>query len=137
MPIQRLNPPGLLKFDGLTQVVVAKKVGSIVYIAGQSACKQNFELVGAGDYYAQSRQAQHNLRVAIEAAGGTVDSIVSSTVHLKNLAPEVVGCFMVALATAIDGQPFPSHAFSLIGVAALSGPDLLVEISAVAVLDGC
>ena len=57
MSIQKINPPTLLKFDGLAQVVVAAGGGSTVYIAGQSAYTNTFELVGAGDYRAQATQA--------------------------------------------------------------------------------
>ena len=85
MSIQKINPPTLLKFDGLAQVVVAAGGGSTVYIAGQSAYTNTFELVGAGDYRAQATQALHNLRTAVEAAGGTVENIVSSTVYIKGL----------------------------------------------------
>ena len=134
MSIQKINPPTLLKFDGLAQVVVAAGGGSTVYIAGQSAYTSTFELVGAGDYRAQATQALHNLRTAVEAAGGTVENIVSSTVYIKGLNGQASEQVMAAMATAIDGKPFPAHAFSMIGVEALSGPDLLVEISAIAVL---
>lgn len=134
MPIQHINPPGLLQFDAMSQVVVASG-GRTVYIAGQSASDVNFEVVGGNDYYAQSVQALRNLRIAVEAAGGGVENIVSSTVYLKNLTPEIAGKFLEALATACEDKPFPPHAFSLIGVASLAGADLLVEITAVAVLD--
>ena len=134
MSIQKINPPTLLKFDGLAQVVVAAGGGSTVYIAGQSAYTNTFGLVGAGDYRAQATQALHNLRTAVEAAGGTVENIVSSTVYIKGLNGQASEQVMAAMATAIDGKPFPAHAFSMIGVEALSGPELLVEISAIAVL---
>lgn len=134
MPIQHINPPGLLQFDAMSQVV-ATSGGRTVYIAGQSASDVNFEVVGGNDYYAQSVQALRNLRTAVEAAGGGVENIVSSTVYLKNLTPKIAGRFLEALATACEGKPFPPHAFSLIGVASLAGADLLVEITAVAVID--
>ena len=100
----------------------------------QQAAGHFDELVGAGDYRAQATQALHNLRTAVEAAGGTVENIVSSTVYIKGLNGQASEQVMAAMATAIDGKPFPAHAFSMIGVEALSGPELLVEISAIAVL---
>ncbi|MGE8365935.1 RidA family protein [Cupriavidus basilensis] len=134
MPTQHINPTGLLKFDSLSQVVVATGTRT-VYIAGQSACNEHFEVIGVGDYYAQSVQALNNLRIAVEAAGGTAAQIVSSTIYLKNLTPEAGERFIEAFATALGGGPFPNHAFSMIGVQALASADALVEISAVAVLD--
>jgi len=135
MPIQHINPNGLLKFDPLSQVVVARNVGSIVHVAGQSACNEHFEMIGIGDYGVQASQALNNLKIALEAAGGTIDHIISSTVYIKDLTPEASASFIDALTTAVDGKPFPAHAFSIIGVAALAGPDALIEISAVAVLE--
>jgi enamine deaminase RidA (YjgF/YER057c/UK114 family) len=134
MPIQHINPDNLLKYDPLSQVVVTSGTRT-VYIAGQTACDENFAVSAIGDYYAQSVQALRNLEIAVTAAGGTVEQIVSSTVYLKNLGPEVIEQFGRALATALDGKPFPRHAFTMIGIQALGSPDALVEIAAVAVLD--
>ncbi len=133
MGIQRINPAGLLSFDLLSQVVIASPTKT-VYIAGQSACDENFEVIGAGDYFAQAAQALRHLRVAVEAAGGKVEQIVSSTIYIKNLTPEASERVLAAWSTALDGQPFPPHAFSIIGVQSLASPEVLVEISAVAAL---
>lgn len=132
MTIEHINPDRLLKFAPLSQVVVARAART-AYIAGQSACNENYEMIGT-DHYEQSLQALGNLRTAVESAGGTVDRIVSSTVYLKNLTPETGGRFIDALSSALDGQPFPAHAFSMIGVEALASPDALVEISAIVAL---
>ena len=134
MSVQRINPDKLLKFDQLSQVVVGS-AGKLAFIAGQSALDENFELVGGDDHFAQSVQALRNLRTALEAAGSSVARLLSSAVYLKNLTPAVGEQFMRALSVALDGGPFPPHAFSLVGVQTLAGPDILVEISAVALVD--
>ncbi|HQR04648.1 MAG: RidA family protein [Proteobacteria bacterium] len=131
MFLQRLNPPGLLSFDAMAQVVSVRG-GRTLYIAGQSACDEQFRVVG-NDHYTQSLQALRNLRSAIEGAGGTLAGLASSTVYLKGLTPAVAGSFLKALADT-EG-PFPAHAFSLIGVECLSGTDLLVEITAIAIVE--
>lgn len=134
MPVQRINPDKLLKFDRLSQVVVSS-AGKMAFIAGQSALDENFALIGGGDHFAQAVQALRNLRTAVEAAGTSVDRVLSSTVYLKNLTPAVGEQFVRALGVALEGAPFPPHAFSLVGVQALAGPDILVEISAIALID--
>ncbi|WP_068636496.1 RidA family protein [Thauera butanivorans] len=134
MPVQRINPDKLLKFDRLSQVVVSS-AGKMAFIAGQSALDENFALIGGDDHFAQAVQALRNLRTAVEAAGTSVDRVLSSTVYLKNLTPAVGEQFMRALGVALEGAPFPPHAFSLVGVQALAGPDILVEISAIALID--
>ncbi|GAB3630304.1 enamine deaminase RidA [Pandoraea terrae] len=134
MTIQHLNPAGLLSFPGLSQVVVA--AGSrLAFVAGQTACNAQFEVVGGSSYHMQSTEALKHLKTAVEAAGATVHQIVSSTVYLKNLTPEVAEQFVTALSSALEGEPFPAHAFTMVGVQALASPDVLVEISAVVALD--
>jgi enamine deaminase RidA (YjgF/YER057c/UK114 family) len=134
MSLQRINPDALLSFEAVSQIVVAQG-GTTVHIAGQSAYDKNFQLVGGADLHQQTLQVLRNLRTAVEAAGGTVERIVSSTVYLKDLTPQVAGQFFAALAMGYEGNPFPPHAMTLVGVAALSGQEQRVEMSAVVVLD--
>jgi enamine deaminase RidA (YjgF/YER057c/UK114 family) len=133
MNIEHLNPAGLLSYPGLSQIVCTRG-GRTAYIAGQSAYNERFELVGSDSLQAQATQALRNLRTAVVALGGTPAHIVSSTVYIKDLTPARSELFSAALAQALDGAPFPAHAFSIIGVAALAGPQQQVEIAAVAVL---
>lgn len=133
MSIQHINPPALLSFEAVSQIVIARG-STTIHIAGQSPYDRNFTLVGGVEIQQQSLQALRNLRSAVEAAGGTVECIVSSTVYLKDLTPQVSEQFFAALAVALDGKPFPPHAMTLVGVAALAGPEQRVEISAMASL---
>ncbi|MCO5397337.1 RidA family protein [Ralstonia soli] len=134
MTIEHLNPSGLLSFPPLTQVVVTAS-RRLAFVAGQTACNAQYEVLGGNDYRAQSEQALRHLKIAVEAAGATVHQIVSSTVYLKALTPEVAEQFVAALSTALDGGPFPPHAFTMVGVQALASPEVLVEISAVVAID--
>jgi len=132
MTIQHINPPELLSFPGLTQVVVAQG-RKTVYIAGQVSCDKEYNVIGEGDYFTQFCNALQNVRLAVEAAGGRPDQIVSSTVHVAAQSPEMLQGLTDAWAVALDGKPFPAHAYSLIQVG-LAGK-VLVEISAIALLD--
>lgn len=134
MKIERQNPDGLFSLDGFTQVVTAENAGKIAYIAGQGAFDAGFNLVGPGDLHAQTVQAFRNLRTAVESLGGQVENIVSTTLYLVEITPEKVEIFARAMAEALDGQPFPPNASSMIGVQGLAAEGMLVEISAVAVL---
>lgn len=133
MAVEHINPEALLEYGGLTQVAVASGAKT-AYIAGQTACDKAFNVVGKGSYPEQFREALKNLAIAVRAAGGDVDDIVSSTVYIKDISPDVAQLFAKAMETALDGKPFPAHPHSLIGVAALAHPDILVEISGVAVI---
>jgi enamine deaminase RidA (YjgF/YER057c/UK114 family) len=134
MSNQAINPDSLFSMPGFHQVVTS--TGSkTIHVAGQGAFDKQMNLVGPGDIHAQTVQAFQNLALALEAAGATPSDVVSSVMYIKGLCPVITGQFVKAMNEALDGKPFPSNASSLIGVDALADPRMLVEISAVAVID--
>ena len=104
------------------------------FIAGQGAFDADFKLVGPGDLHAQVGQAFRNLRTAVEAVGGSIDHIVSTNMYIVGIDAGKVEIFGRAMAEALDGQPFPPNASTMIGVQGLAMEGMLVEISAVAAL---
>lgn len=134
MKIERQNPEGLFAMDGFTQIVTTQKAGMVAYIAGQGAFDAGFKLIGEGDLHAQTVQAFRNLRTAVQSLGGQVENIVSTTMYIVEMTPQKVNVFAKAMAEALEGEPFPPNASSMIGVQSLAAEGMLVEISAVAVL---
>lgn len=134
MPIERIDPDGLFRLDAFTQIVTAPASGRLAFIAGQGAFDADFRLIGEGDLHAQVVQAFRNLRTAVEAIGGSVEDIVSTNMYIVDLDPKKVEIFGQAMAVALDGEPFPPNASTMIGVQALAGEGMLVEISAVAIV---
>lgn len=134
MPIEVLNPDGLPKPDVYRQVAVAS--GSrTVFLAGQVARTSDGSPVGAGDLAAQVEQAFRNVVTALAAVGGTFDDVAKLTIFVVDWSPEKMaalgeGVGRVAGELGID----PVRPITLIGVAALGEPDLLVEVDAIAVL---
>jgi enamine deaminase RidA (YjgF/YER057c/UK114 family) len=104
-----INPPELLAYPGLTQVVVTQGKKT-VYIAGQVSCDKQYNVLGEGDYFVQFCNVLKNVKVAAEAAGATVDHVVSSIVYVKDINPEVLKALTNAWAVALDGAPFPPAA---------------------------
>jgi enamine deaminase RidA (YjgF/YER057c/UK114 family) len=136
MKIEHWAPEGLLSSAGVYSQVVKTDARTTVYIAGQSSSDKDSELIGKGDYFAQTQQAMNNVVIAIVAAGGKPENIVSTAIYVVGLDnPGAAEACIDALRTGLDGKPFPPNASSLIGVHQLMYPDMLVEISAVAVLD--
>lgn len=131
--LDHLNPKELLSFEGLSQVVRARQ-GITVYLAGQAPFNPRFELLGGDDFKAQAMAALKNVATAVHAAGGSPADVVSSTVYIKGLSGARSGQFFEAMAQALDGKPFPAHAFSIIGVAELGTLEQLIEISSIAVI---
>ncbi len=56
--------------------------GTIVYLAGQVASDASGNLIGEGDFEAQVDQVFRNLKIAVEAAGGTMADIVKLNYYL-------------------------------------------------------
>lgn len=136
MKIEHLAPEDLLpsKHLGYSQVVKTD-ASTTVYIAGQGAVDKEMKLVGAGDYHAQTKQALRNLTAALAAAGATPENIVSTVIYVVGLDEKAVEGCAGAFHEALNGEPFPPNASSMIGVERLMLPGMLVEISAVAVID--
>jgi enamine deaminase RidA (YjgF/YER057c/UK114 family) len=134
MAIEHLKPPGLFNLPSFTQVVKSSG-GHTVYIAGQGAFDADMNLVGPGDYRAQAAKACQNLALALEAAGASPEDVVSSVMYVKDMDADAVEAFITGMSEALDGAPFPPNASSLIGVQSLAMEGMLVEISAVAVID--
>lgn len=124
-----INPSGLTKPSGYTHVVVAAD-GRTVHIAGQVAFDSTGAVVGAGDFRAQADRVYSNLRVALASVGATFSDVVKTTTFITDLAN-------AAAIREIRGKyldPARPPANSLLVVASLARPDLLLEIEAVVVL---
>ena len=127
--LEFLNPDGLFKPSTFTQVVIGKG-GRMVFISGQTARNADSIVVGIGDVKAQTEQAIKNLRVAVEAAGGSMADIAKITTFIVDLKPDD-RIWIGTLVRKYFPRP-PAH--TLIGISDLATPELLVEIEAFAVL---
>jgi enamine deaminase RidA (YjgF/YER057c/UK114 family) len=134
VPVELLNPAGLPEPVPYRQMSVS--TGSrIVHLAGQVARAADGAPVGAGDLAAQVAQAYRNVATALSAVGGTFDDVAALTVYVVDWSPEkmaALGEGVGRVADQLGGSP--ARPITLIGVAALAEPDLLVEVQAVAVL---
>jgi len=134
MPVQLFNPEGIPQPDVYRQVAVA--TGSrFVFIAGQVARLADGSPVGPDDLAAQVEQAYCNVATAIGGVGGTFDDIAKLTIYVVDWTEsKMAGLGEGAMRAAQRLGVSPVRPTSLIGVAALSEPDLLVEVEAIAVL---
>lgn len=109
----------------------AIRCGNAVYIAGQVAFDESNRVVGVADARKQAERVWHNIRLAVEAAGGEVADVVKITVFLKDIrhAQDEIA---VRKGLFDDGR-YPIC--TQVQVANLGLPDLLMEVDAIAVLD--
>ena len=56
-----------------------------LYIVGQVAMDEDNNIVGIGDASRQAEQVWHNIRLAVEAAGGLINDIVKITIFLSDI----------------------------------------------------
>ena len=135
MAVELINPDGLPKPEVYRQMSIA--TGSrLVFLAGQVARDADGNPVGAGDLAAQVEQSYLNIATALAAAGGSFDNVAKLTVYVVDWSPEKMpllgeGVGRAASKLGID----PVKPITLLGVAALGEPDLLVEVEATAVLN--
>jgi enamine deaminase RidA (YjgF/YER057c/UK114 family) len=126
-----VNPPGL-KPLGMYSNVACARGGTVVFISGQVAVDSQGKIVGKGDVEAQAVQVFENLKLALEAAGGTFADVLKLTIFIKNLTPEARKAVMGVRSRYIS--PTNPPAATMIGIDRLVEDDLLVEIEAVAVV---
>jgi 2-iminobutanoate/2-iminopropanoate deaminase len=128
MPSQHINPDALSRSRGYSQVV---KVGNTVYVAGQISVGSDGNVVGKGDPETQVRQVWRNVEAAVKAAGGTLQNVVKTTTYITNIQ-------YAAAVRKVREELFQSlnpPTSTLLVVAGLAGPDYLVEIEVIAVVD--
>ncbi len=66
---------------GYSHVAKVNK-GTLIYLAGQVSSDASGKLVGEGNFEAQAEQVFTNVKLAVEAAGGTMADIVKMNVYL-------------------------------------------------------
>ena len=128
MEAQRISPPSLSKPMAAYSQVVRK--GSVVTTAGFVALDAGGNLVGEGDIAAQTRQVLDNMKTALAAAGASMRDVLKTTVFITDFAN-------YAGMNSVYNQYFSGAPPARATVRAdLVLPSLLIEIDAIAVVDG-
>ncbi len=107
----------------------AVRIGNHIYISGTTATDGDGNVVGIGDSYAQTRQIFENIALALQRAGATLADVVRTRIFVTDIGLwEAVG--------RAHGEVFGKirPACTMVEVARLITPELLVEIEADAVL---
>ena len=123
--ITRMNPPTLPDTGaaGYSQISIAE-AGRLAFISGQIAWSASGEptptTIGG-----QAEMVVRNARAALEALGASAKDIVMVRAYMTDMTQERLGEVMPHVHALFDGER-PS--LTGIGVAALAGPDLQLEI---------
>ena len=106
----------------------------MVYVSGQVSSDASGKLIGAGDFGAQVEQVFANLKLAVEAAGGTMADIVKLNYYvIAELDQASVPKLRPIRDRYINVEKPPASTFVV--VSRLMRPGWLIEIEAVAAID--
>jgi enamine deaminase RidA (YjgF/YER057c/UK114 family) len=98
-------------------------------------CDARGKLIGEADFEAQVEQVFHNLKLAVEAAGGTMADIVKLNYYVvAELDPATVPKLRPIRDRYINVENPPASTFLV--VSRLMRPGWLIEIEAVAAIEG-
>jgi enamine deaminase RidA (YjgF/YER057c/UK114 family) len=110
----------------------AVRVGDVVHVAGTVAWgdpPNDSELIGAGDMYAQAKQAIRNIEAALKEAGSSLRDVVRTRAFITDVS-------LFGELTRAHGEAFGEirPAATMVEVSGLATPEMLVEIEADAII---
>ena len=117
------------QWENLVGYARSVRVGNLIFVSGTTSTDPSGRLVGIGDPYAQTVQILRNITSALDAAGAQVEHVVRTRIYVTDISHwEAVG----KAHQEVFGNIEPAS--SMVEVARLINPDMLVEIEADAVI---
>jgi len=123
------QPFGVWRAFGCNSMGVVAGEGRQVLLGGQVAWDDRRHVVGVGDMRVQAQQTFRNIQTSLAAVGGEMDDVVSIVTYVTT--PDGLRDIH-DVRTEFFSPPYPVS--TLVQVAALVEPDLLIEVTATAIV---
>jgi enamine deaminase RidA (YjgF/YER057c/UK114 family) len=134
--VELISPKGSLHPVPFHHVAVGTGA-RYIHIAGQTARKPERGTIANRDLTAQVGDALRQVGIALNAADATFKDVLHLTFYVPNWDASKIDDFTHGIEAVVEelGLPDPWPPFTMVGIAALWQPDLLVEIEATAIVD--
>lgn len=131
--VQFLNPESIAKSPAFSQGAVITGSHKTIYVGGQNAIDKDGNVVGKGDIAKQANQVLSNIEAVLKEAGAGLEHIIKWNIFfVKGQSPQnALSAIQPRLPKLKDPQLVTG-----VFVEALTRPDFLIEIEAIAVLPG-
>jgi enamine deaminase RidA (YjgF/YER057c/UK114 family) len=126
-----VNPTGLAKSPRPSHIAEVTS-GKLVFISGQVAQDAGGNLVGAGDFGAQTRQVFENLKTALAGVGAKLGNVIKIDSYIVDISSNIEK-YREVRQEYLRGMAEPPTS-TTVGVSALVRDDYLLEVEAIAVL---
>lgn len=126
---ETINPWTWRDQFGFSEAVATPTPSRWLFLAGQGPAADDGSVVSPGDMGAQLTQALDNLETVLTQAGSDLSNVVRLNYYTTDV-DALLGVWPLITQRLADNRP----AGTLLGVARLAFPDMLIEIEATAVV---
>ncbi|MFT5175755.1 MAG: 2-iminobutanoate/2-iminopropanoate deaminase [Gammaproteobacteria bacterium] len=126
---QGFNPPGVWQPFASFSLGMVQGEGRVVQLCGQISWDEDKRVVGKGNIALQTKQCIDNIKAVLSHVGGTLKDVSSLTLYVTDLT-DIAGVHKVR--SEYFGETCPVG--TLVKVSQLIDPEMLIEITATAVI---
>ena len=126
---QQVNPTSWQEKFGFAQGCRVDEAQRLLFVAGQVAVDEDGQLVGEGDFEAQTRQVFANMSLVLEQGGMSFENVVQVTVFMTDISQ--IRTYAQVRDEFVNTAAPPTS--TAVGVTGLALPGLLIEVNAIAV----